>query len=261
MKGFIGKEKLDKIDKITSNYSRIAVWIVIITIIIGSFSILVFSINEGDVLSRLILTTITLALAVAFSASNIRRLRKDDMAVQILALIGTIMNAVWAVSWSILIWIDPTFMDDSSSILYVIAVVTTSMAWLGWFGAILMDIKEYDKDQLIRPLKYTATAIHVYLCIYCAIFTVKTYYHINLNERFLMLTGFVSSIHAILLIAILIMSRAAKKKIKKTEYEKYLESKKMTSEKKTDSQLRDEIREQVRREMIEEEIRKEMEKK
>lgn len=262
MKGFIKKENLEKIDRITSNFSRIAVYIIIGAIIIGGIAILAVGSNSGSITAKLLFTVIILSLAVAFSAGDARRMRNDDMLIQTLALIGTIANVLWAILWSITIWVDAFNGDyDSNSFLPLIntTMIVTSIAFMGWFGAIIMCIKEHNKQKTIRPLKYTALVLLVLSTIYNVVVILKSITKSPLNDRFVTFFAFVNTIWFFLIVALFCMSRNAERKI---EWQKNAENAAAasTTTPKTDEQLRAEIEEKVRAEMIEKEVREKFEK-
>ncbi len=256
MNGIFNTSTIETFKKIRTGLLRTAIWIFIAGAVVGAMLILMGSSGSAKAIAQVMGTLFVLALAMIISSNNFYRLEKGDKTVQILALIGLVFNLVWAFLWVLLIWEVFKFFNQEGfhyavSIFAKLAMFSSYISGLGFFGSNIMSIKEGAKRNIVHPLKITALICLSYECAYFAIFTLVEANWSEPTARLGLLAIFAGFIWVISSIIALIFSSQGRKTNDNANQQPVASS---------DDQLRAEIEEKVRREMIEKEVRAKMEK-
>ncbi len=218
----ISDSLLEKVKNIRQYITKFAVWFIIAIVGVGVISILFFE-DYWDIVGRFLGTLIIIAIMVGVSINNIKRAAMDKPSVQILAMLGLMMNLVWTIISILLIWVPDLAMVEKTcgrysytctemSMLAKFDVMAVCLAFLGWVGSNIMAIYEGNRKSVIRPLKITATICLAYEMIF---WSVEAFANFDLSEKWLALAGFTAVVWLVLSIVALVMSSHSEKK--KTE--------------------------------------------
>lgn len=286
--GFFSRGSQEKIKQIRSTILKAIVWTLIGCVGIGIISILFVGIDGVEVVGKFIGTLLILAGAAFVSVVDFHNIESGRKSSQALAVMGIVMNIIWAFLWILAMWgvFDIWSRCSSSaavnchyyksySIMGIFTMTSTYLSVLGLFGSYTLSLYEGSKKSTIKPLKITAVACLAYEELY-SIYNLFVPYTMNsyasLQGRFAALAYFTGAIWFIVMILAVILSKReknadeyAKKKAeqetkKDTKSEEKSEETPKSSAPKTDDELRAEIEEKVRREMIEKEVRAKLEK-
>lgn len=268
MSSIISEETISKLELIKRSLLRVAIWTLVGGVILGAVSILLVGHENGVIALKLMGTVLILGLMLLISVDNFQKIASRNAAIQVFALIGLIMNLVWAVLWIILCWMPELRTDCSDggwitchqSILLKVALSTTYLSAMGLFGSNILSINEGEKRSIILPLKITALVCVVYECVYGIVFTVMNveswFRNAEIMLRLGLLSGFVGVAAVVLTLVAFAISRVEKNRLASAQKSKRAVVGGNGAQIKTEDELRAEIEEKVRREMIEEEVRK-----
>ncbi|MBR3322355.1 hypothetical protein IKG05_01810 [Candidatus Saccharibacteria bacterium] len=298
-RGIFKKKDLEIIQKLKKNFLRIGVYILIGGVILGAILILVGGTEAGEYLGKAMGMFLIFALMMLVSANSFKRLESDRKSVQVMALMGLVMNFVWGILWTLAVWqvfdvmayktcFSSSFYSsysyqciDGYSVMGKIAMVASYLSVLGFFGSNIMAVKEYDRKNAILPLKITALVCLIYCALY-AIITVLILDSDNsndlLNSKMMILAGFAGVVWVVTWIIAAVLAHGAKKKVDvktkmangdtmvQVDSVKMVENVEvqgggMRASEESEAEMRARIEEKVRREMeIEKEMREKLEK-
>lgn len=277
MSSIISKTSLEKFESARKYVLKAAIWLLVGGVILGALTILFGGMPSGEVIGKFMGTLFIIALMMIISVNNFKMIASENAAIQVFALVGLVSNIVWALLWTLLCW-QPEWGADCSglgsryytticemSTLFKCAVAFSYLSALGLIGSNVLSIQEYDKGNLIRPLKITAVSCATYEMLYL---TVMVFFNYDFDSEFATRLGALAVFvgfawFAITLTALIISSN------EKVKRQRIAEKKKEEREEargnaamptmKTEAELRAEIEEKVRREMIEKEVRAKVE--
>lgn len=278
MSSIISKTSLEKFESVRKYVLKAAIWLLVGGVILGALTILLGGMPSGEVIGKFMGTLFIIALMMIISVNNFKMIASENAAIQVFALVGLVSNIIWALLWTLLCWqpewgancgglgnkYDVTIICEMSA-LFKCAVAFSYLSALGLIGSNVLSIQEYDKGNLIKPLKITAVSCATYEMLYLTIMTFFNYdFKSELASRLGALAAFVGfAWFAITLTALILSSNEKVKRqriVEKEKEEKEEASKKVAvSTAKTEEELRAEIEEKVRREMIEKEVRAKIE--
>lgn len=266
MNGIFNANTISKFKSIRSVLFKIAAWTFVAGVVMGVFLILFGGLDNIKAIGRVLGTLFVLSLAMMVSANNFRRLEDRHISAQIFALVGLVMNVVWAFLWILAVWgafdlYAPCEYDNffcysgGFSTFGKLAIMSSYISALGFFGSNIMSIKDENKRSTIMPLKVTAVICLAYEFIYATINILVEIPVSEMSVRFGILSGFTAFVWVVTTIVALIFSRQAHKATPATNNASP-DKPVQTSE----EQIRAEIEEKVKREMIEKEVRERMAK-
>ncbi len=260
---------------------RAAVGTIIFGVVLGAILIMTMNdIKSAEIFGKTIGTMICVGIMLIFLSVCSKLIESRKAVPQIFAIIGGVFSILWAIFAIIGVWapsveslVSCSFLDDEC-VLYnrTIDKLTSIAMYMALFGALcgaIMNMYEGKRKDVILPLKITATILLGYELLY---FTIITIVGRATNMRLAALAGFAAIIWFIVWVIAAVMSNGEKKKdygpyalkhsglMNPTPAETKAKEEKVSSEKKTDDELRAEIEERVRREMIEKEVREKLEK-
>ena len=270
MESIISKANITKIEGIRKYVLRVAIWLLVGGVVLGALMILLGGTSSVEIIGKFMGTMFIVALMMAISVNNFKRISSEDGVVQIFALMGLSSNLVWALLWILLCWqpdlgmychasTNLSYTVCNNSILMKFALAFSCLSALGLAGSNILVIYEGDKKNLIRPLKITSVVCATYEFIY---FTIMTFIDYNYSSEFAtrlgMLAGFAGFAWVAVVLAALIVSSNEKNRKEAIAEKREDEEIKKTAVK-SEAELRAEIEEKVRREMIEKEVRAKVE--
>ena len=284
MESIISKANITKIEGIRKYVLKVTIWLLVGGVVLGALMILLGGTSSGEIIGKFMGTMFIVALMMAISVNNFKRISSEDGVVQIFALVGLVSNIAWALLWILLCWqpeLAQTCISSRSrsaipmncnsgitncedticgaSILMKFALAFSCLSALGLAGSNILVIYEGDKKNLIRPLKITSVVCATYEFIY---FTIMTFIDYNYSSEFAirlgMLAGFAGFAWVAVVLAALIISSNEKNRKEAIAEKREDEEIKKTAVK-SEAELRAEIEEKVRREMIEKEVRAKVE--
>ena len=276
--GFFGRASQEKIKQIKNIIMKSIVWTLVGSVAIGAISILLIGTDGFEVVGKFMGTLFILAGAALVSVVDFHSIESGEKSAQALAILGIVMNVIWAFLWILAMWgvfdiwaCKSYSCSGTYSIPGIFTMAATSLSMLGLFGSYTMSLYEGAKRSTIRPLKITAVICLAYEELYSVInlFIPRSRSYSSTDDRFGMLAVFTGAIWFIVMIVAIVMSKREKdalylanqkKEEEKKEEEKKDEKKEEKSAPKTDDELRAEIEEKVRRELIEKEVREKLEK-
>ena len=268
---------MKKLENIRKYVLKAAIWFLIGGVILGALTILLGGIPSGEVIGKFMGTLFIIALMMIISVNNFKMVASKDAAIQVFALVGLVSNLLWALLWTLLCWqpewgtycVVSPFRSSGllcgMSVLFKFAVAFSYLSALGLIGSNVLSIQEYDKKNLIRPLKITAVSCATYEMLYL---TIMVFFDYDFSSEFAARLGALAVFvgfawFAITLAALILSSNEKVRRQRIAEKEKEEKEEKRgntaTPTTKTEAELRAEIEEKVRREMIEKEVRAKIE--
>ncbi len=266
MSGIISKSTIDKLQLARKTILRVAVWMLIGGVVLGVLMIL-FGDMKANWIGKFMGTVWIVGLMMIICVDNFKKVAIEDSAVQAFALVGLVMNVIWAILWVILCWapeLGSTCGSNggvgcSTSVLFKIASISSCLSFFGLMGSNTMALYEGNKKDLIKPLKITSVVCLSYLIIYSiALICTEFNFSSELLPRLTMLAGFVGVAWFVILVVAAVLAKNEQNKAGGVHKKKVDDGKVLAS--KSDEELRQEIEEKVRREMIEKEVRERLEK-
>ena len=329
----ISDEKIAKLAVWRKYILRVAIWLLIAGVVAGVVLILVNDTKEiAEVISKTMGNIFLVAAMMVVSVLCFHLIESKKSVVQIFATIGLWTSLAWVVLWSLAIWAwEPLFMtvtrdpeicaqyierenqyaerygyekitecpeyvgaiEWKQTILLKLTLVITILSVYSLIAALMMNLYEGKRKDLIRPLKIVSTVLAGYVAFYLCLMVLMEWP--SGFDKMGALAGFAASIWFVVMIVAWVISHNEKtrdgigRKTKKGEEKKVEagegemleetaseavtetaeESVNETAEelpvitmprRKTDEELRAEIEEQVRREMIEKQVREKLEK-
>lgn len=193
MNSIISEQTLAKIRPFRAVLLRAAVWTFIGSIVLGAILILFVGFKGSEVFLKFVGSVLILAIMILISVNNFKLLESKNGSIQIFAILGLVMNILWAIFWIMAIWgvfdiwvyrktIGPYKIIVGFSIMGKLTFVSTSLSALGFFASNIMNIKEYNKQKIIKPLKITAVSCLIYGELFSVITTVSDL-SLNINAE------------------------------------------------------------------------------
>ena len=168
-------ESVSKTKKLRSILMRVSVWTFVAGVAITAVLIVTEAMSSAWQLS---LTIFIIALVMLIGVNGFYRLEDEHKAVRVLAGLGLVTSVIWGILAMLFIWELLGLMDhdyysfsSSYSIAGKIFIMVGSLAGLGVIGSNILAIKEYDKKNVIKPLKITALVCLGYVELYSIITT------------------------------------------------------------------------------------------
>ena len=234
MSSIFNSQTLAKISTFRKHLFRLAIWVLIAGVVMGVVAIFVSDTEEINTTVGRVTGSIFIAAAMLFtSAICFVFLESKKSAAQVFAIITILASLVWAVLWILSIWNWELFQTCTRSsytpitpysyspdiayrticeptMVYKAALISTFVAISGFYSAILLNLYEGERRDLMNPLRFVGVILAIYLCIFGSIMTGVTDTSNSIVQKFYILSGFALAICIVLLIVACIISRIEK---------------------------------------------------